>query len=371
MEGDIFEMDLNELENLGAEENKKEPSKAEEILEGAIVPEDNKKEDVLNDNEMDTDFLASLESSDEVPPAKEDGKENKSAPEIQGSPSSIYNSLTSALVEEGALSLEEEALENVKSSEDFINVFKEEINKKVKAALEEKLPKQENTEIQQAEANLNQYKQVNEQILTQEGDNGVKLRTALIARDYMNSGMSQEKALKLAERSIDLGEDLDDAREALKSVTAFEESRINHIKEKLNFSKQQEAQKEQQKLEDIKNMITNSEEIIPGVKFNSRTKDKVFDNMTAIEEYTSTGAPINSFLKRMSEDDEFRVKVHYLDVITEGFTKWDKIKRSQKSKAVKELEQAVNQEHLKSVNKTVTPKRNESKLDNLFNALNF
>ena len=73
MEGDIFEMDLNELENLGAEENKKEPSKAEEILEGAIVPEDNKKEDVLNDNEMDTDFLASLESSDEVPPAKEDG----------------------------------------------------------------------------------------------------------------------------------------------------------------------------------------------------------------------------------------------------------------------------------------------------------
>ena len=73
----------------------------------------------------------------------------------------------------------------------------------------------------------------------------------------------------------------------------------------------------------------------------------------------------------MSEDDEFRVKVHYLDVITEGFTKWDKIKRSQKSKAVKELEQAVNQEHLKSVNKTVTPKRNESKLDNLFNALNF
>ena len=365
---DDFGIDLTELENLGGEE-KKEPTKVEKILDGD-EPSNNKKEDVLNSDELDTDFLANLESADDNIPAKEDGNKT-SAPEIQGSPSSIYNSLTSALVEDGALSLKEEELEAVKSSEDFINVFKEEINRKVKAALEEVSPKEENIQAVQAQNNLDQYNKVTDSLLSREDENGTNLRKGIIAQDYINSGMSQEKALKLAERSIELGDDLEEAKEALTNLKAFEQNRIASIAQAAEQSKLQKAQEEQERLQNVKSLIDTSEEIIPGVKFNSRTKDKVFDSMTAIEEYTSTGAPINSFLKRMAEDDEFRVKVHYLDVITEGFTKWDKIKRAEKSKAVKELEKAVNQEHLKtSGTRVVTPQPKSSNLDKLFNAIN-
>jgi GTP-binding protein EngB required for normal cell division len=183
--------------------------------------------------------------------------------------------------------------------------------------------------------------------------------------------MSENKALKLAERAVELGEDLDESKEALKAVKTFEESRISQIKNVLTQQKIDKENEAKQKLESVKTLIDTSEEIIPGVKFNSRTKSKVFDSMTAIEEYTSNGAPINSFLKRMSEDDDFRVKVHYLDIITDGFTKWDKIKRAEKSKAIKDLEQAVDQERLKSSNKTVTPEKQKSSVDKLFNAFNF
>ena len=72
-------------------------------------------------------------------------------------------------------------------------------------------------DIRKYENTLSYLNEVSEDKLKEETTEGEELRKRLIYQDYINRGFSQERATKEVKRSIDSGNDIEDAKEALNS----------------------------------------------------------------------------------------------------------------------------------------------------------
>ncbi len=195
----------------------------------------------------------------------------------------------------------------------------------------------------EVETNINNRKILDgiteESIASDENEN---LRKILITQEFIAQGIAESKAVKLADRSIELGEDVEDAKEAYNSLKTIESNRI--AKEIENKKKQEiEAKKAAEtKLSKLKDKILNTEEFIPGLKPNATTKETVFKNMTKVVGYDDKGNGINAIMKARLEDPEaFETIESYLFTLTKGFKDFSTFKRSVKSDAIKDLDKAL------------------------------
>jgi hypothetical protein len=139
-----------------------------------------------------------------------------------------------------------------------------------------------------------------------------ELRKSVIKQDLINRQYTPEKADKLAQRSIDLGEDVEDAIDSHKNVIAFENAKLEGKK---NEEKQRQLEFEESKrkqIEDIRKDIETTDEIIPGVKLNKEVQDKIFKSITTIVGQDQEGRPYNIVTKKRFEDPKaFDKKLHY------------------------------------------------------------
>lgn len=139
-----------------------------------------------------------------------------------------------------------------------------------------------------------------------------RLRKEVIKQDLINRRYAPEKADKLAQRSIDLGEDIDDALEAFSNITAFEKAKLDNIKEQERLRQEEFETSKAKQIESIKGAINSTEEIIPGIKLNEDTKSKIFKSITTIVGQDSEGRPYNAAVKKRAESPvDFDTKLHY------------------------------------------------------------
>ena len=340
-----------------------------EDLQDAFIEEENdstedvefKKDNNNSDESEDTDneeLNSSLTDKNdlekELNEFREDGTEDvvENKTDSGGVPTDSgekYSLLASALLEQGVLpSLTQEELKNIKSFDDIAEAFKAELrnneyaglNEHQKAylkALESGMPEQE---FKQSYNQVLDYQKLSETDL----EENEELRIRLIKDDFISKGYSEEKAAKLAQRSVDIGEDLDDAKEALQvkkeAVKAELDNRIKQYEE--NLKSQAKATKEQQ--EKLKQAIFDEKfEIIPGIKNNKQFAQKVYDTITKPAGYLEDGRPYNSIFKaRMEDPIGFEHKLAYLFNLTDGFKKFDSIINTAKSQSVKQLDEFLN-----------------------------
>ena len=269
-------------------------------------------------------------------------------PETKESPSSPLTSLTSALHEDGVLSsLSEEQLADITSGKDLMDVIREQIEtneyqdlnedqKQYLDALRDGVP---DAQFRQAKSTADQYSRINADTL--DGDDAAELRKTLIVRGFLSKGFDQADAEKYAGRSIDLGEDVEDAKKELISLKAKEASAVTDLAEKAKADAQANIAKQQKRVNDLRVRINGSNEIIKDVKFNQQTKDQVFDVMTKTAGYDKNNNPMNVIVKSMVEDPEYLVKLGYMHHVTKGFTDWSKVKSGATSSAVNNLEKSL------------------------------
>lgn len=357
MEGeDLFEG--VDLEFLAGSEEPVEASKTQKeetsVDAATIADEDGAKVETTSPNEelgFELDYIANLDEQGEVIPESGEDKnidEGKGTPESKELSSSPYTSLTSALKEEGVLSsLSEEELAEIKTGEDLVEAVRGQIRqneysdlsddqKEYLEALRSGVP---DANYRQAKQSSDTYSKIDESSL--DADDAENFRKSLITNDFLSKGFSQADAEKYAQRSLDLGEDVEDSKAALGRLKEAEKEKISQMSAQAKEQQKAAEDAHRARVDSLKQKVNASNEIVPGVKFNQQTKDKVFELMTDTAGFDSNNNPMNAVVKEMVENPDYLVKMFYLHHVTDGLNDWSKINSAAKRNAVNKLDESL------------------------------
>jgi len=258
---------------------------------------------------------------------------------------SMYSSFANLLHEEGLLSNLESNTE-IKSVDDLKALVEAEISKKV----EERYSPEELEDIKAlrngvTREQLAEHHKVQNQLdsIGQEHiENNGELRKQLIYQNYINQGLSEDKAASLVNRSVDSKYDTEDAIDALNSLKQHQSYKLQAQQEQLKIdaaNAQAAYEAEQTKLKDS---IYAKEEVIKGQPFTKVLKDRVYNSMTNVIGNSPEGNPENALMKDRRENPiEFDSKLYYLYELTKGFKDFSVLNKKATSSAANELEQAL------------------------------
>jgi len=282
------------------------------------------------------------ESSEEVD--EEDVEEEGS--EGSESSSNLYSSLAAFVHEQGLLPSLDIDLKDIKSADDFANVFNKELDIQAELRLNDYLANLDLNKIGIAKKDIQDLNTINSDSLK----NDIDLAKRIIYDDYLNQGLDEKKINRMMNRLIDLGEDaiLEDASESLESLKEFKAREIE--KETQSYKERLEAEKvNQTKLdEQMKKTIYESKDLISGLKPNKSLQDKVYKSINDIVGKSPDGTFENKFMKERRENPlEFEIRMYHFYELTNGFKDLSKISTNAKSSAVKDLEKIARQTKLK------------------------
>jgi hypothetical protein len=168
------------------------------------------------------------------------------------------------------------------------------------------------------------------------------LQKRLVGEYLTMKGFKDSKIKSYLEKFEDMGTLEDEAKDALGELQ--ENAKKEQERAKAEFAEHQKMLEQQhaQTINKIKEDITGTEEIIPGLKMNKTVKDRLFHNMTQMVSRDEHGNPINYIMQERSKDPvRFDMAITYLTDITKGFTDWSKLGKAAKSGAAKDFEKAL------------------------------
>ena len=283
-------------------------------------------------------------------PETQKSRESSEDTGAQGSPN-ISSSIAEALVDEGALlTLSKERLNEIKTTEDLIEAFKEDLRnqlddeqKRISEALNYGV---EPTRIQQYEQWIKTLDSVTDEILEGEDEQNENYRKNLIYQNYKSKGFDDDDAREMVNRSVESGKDIDDAKKALSSLKkyyqkAYTEEVDNAKKE---YEKHVASQKKQ--FEELKNSILDDKEnFYEQFELPKSARQKVFNVVAkaTVEDGDNKITPLQAFIK--NDPNKANKIIGTLYVLTDGFTKFDGIMKGtvkkQVRQSVRNLEKAL------------------------------
>lgn len=316
---------------------------------------DKSKEEETTEDKVDTENLFSPESvgSEDKKDTGTEEDTSKSKEENTGSSPNFYSSIASALKEDGIFpDLDDEVVSKISTPEDFAELFESQIasrldtvQKRVNEALNMGI---EPTEIQKYESTLKYLDSIKEESITDESENGEKLRKQLIYNDYLNRGYSKERANREVKKSFDGGTDIEDAKEALKSNKEFFEKSYDELISEAKREAEKAEAKTRKEAEDLKKSMLEDEKAFGGVKVDKTTRQKAFEAISKpVWKDPETGELYTAVQKyEMDNRLEFLKNVGLLYTLTDGFKNIDRLVKdkvkTEMKKGLRELEHTIN-----------------------------
>lgn len=319
-------LDLDDLEGLGPSEEGEEKEESNNTQ--------TKKEKSEETTEEEDETL-----SEEV--GSEDGEEE---PEPKGKTSqqNFYSSIATALKGEGILpDLSDENIEKItdaealaKSIQDHIESKLDETQKRINKALNDGV---EPNTIKNYENTLKYLDSISDEVLSDESEQGVELRKRLIISDWINKGMKQERAIKLAEQSISNGTDLDDAKEALEGNKSFYQDNYNKILKDAENQRIQAQKDREQQAANLKKSILEDDKVFGDFEVDKATRQKVFDLISKpVHKDSETGALSTELQYYQSQNPtDFLKYVGLAYTLTNGFKNIGNLLQNKVKKEVK------------------------------------
>lgn len=310
------------------------------FIEGTEEDENLEGDELDNPNLDPDDKNKPIEDEDsEDVDGNEDNNNEGDDSDDESSPN-LYSSISDVLFEQGVLPSLESSKE-IKNVDDFTNALKKEIDIQTQFKVDEYLSNLDLEKIATSRKAQLDLDAIDEEFLK---DN---LETAknIILQDYMNQGLSKERAERQLRKAIDLGEDIviEEALESKESLKAFEAKQ--EVFEKQRYAEQVKNEKiERDEIDNkIKQFIFDSKEVVKGIPNTKAISDKVFKSMTeVVAKNPQTGELENKFMNERSKSPiEFDTKMYYIFELTNGFTDLSKIKTTVTSSATKNLEKVL------------------------------
>ena len=186
----------------------------------------------------------------------------------------------------------------------------------------------------------NQSRQVEYKSITTESiDSNIELQKRLVAQDLINRGYSEEKISKRLEMFENNESLMEEARDAHSTLLQAEEYREIEMKKNAAANSKRREDDNRKTLEDIRSSIDTSEEIVPGMKLNKTSRDKLYSSLTSPVDKDANGNPMNAVAATRAKDVlKFETTLHYLHQLGVFGGDWSKLTKVAKSSASKELE---------------------------------
>lgn len=323
-------------------------------LSGAPPSKDKEKDDINIDDKTSEKPTA----SESV--ASEEGKEKTPVATTSSPPSDklpgILSSLASHFHETGvlpSLNVEENTIDSVDKLQEAIQAeITNGIDANVKAyraAMEQGVQQDTYVTYQRMKAQLDGY---TDEVINK--DENATLRFNIIAQDFLNRKFSKEDASKFAQRSVDLGEDMADAKAALVRLKAFNE-------DSYQADVQAAAAKEQADIDEVTKFINTMDEVIKGVKIPRGVKDNLIKQMTTAVDRDANGNPLSTYGKALQDNPtQTRTITEYLFLVTKGFTDFSKLTGAIATSATKNIDEVLRGAGTDFLQNGTAPKQNEN-----------
>ena len=316
--------------------------------------QENNQEPHINNEETTEVDAENLFDEPEGVSSKEKEKEDTNSEKVSTSPNkNFFSSVAKAFAEEGIFpDLNEDEIANINTAESFREI----IDKQIQSQLSERQKRADEAlnaglepdDIRKYENTLSYLEEVTDNKLEEETTEGEELRKRLIYQDYINRGFSQERATKEVKRSIDSGNDIEDAKEALNSNKEYFKSQYNKL---LNDAKEEQKKYEQERknqAEQLKKSIIEEKKVFGDIEVDKPTRQKIFDNLSKpIYKDEETGTYMTALQKYQHDNpNEFIKNVSTIFTLTDGFKNLNKLVKGKVNKEVKkgfrDLENALN-----------------------------
>lgn len=330
------------------EKNNDDSTESESALEG-LEPIDG----------IDLDDLAEI--SEELPGSNDyventGEKDNKDSANDTATSSSqnTFTSLASALKEAGSfIDMTDEDLASITDADSLLGMFEKQLKnnefsnlndnqREYLEALELGVP---HDNYASTKANSDQYEKVSDEDIFERPE----LAQELIKRSFLIKGFDNNKASKyaaLATKGDSFQEDAVDARDAL---VAYENDRLEKEISTRKQSLIDNQEQAQAALSKLKSTVNETSEVIPGMKVNSKQREQIFASMTTPTK-VKDDTPLNAVMEKYENDQEYKMRLHALDVMTKGFTDFSKFKKTATTSAAKKLEKQLAQQGIMSGN---------------------
>lgn len=281
-------------------------------------------------------------------------KEDTNSEKVSTSPNkNFFSSIAKAFAEEGIFpDLNEDEVANIKTAESF----RELIDKQIQSQLDEKQRRIDEAlnagiepdDIRKYENTLAYLNDVSEDKLKEETTEGEELRKRLIYQDYINRGFSQERATREVKRSIDSGNDIEDAKEALNSNKDYFKSKYDELRNNAKEELKKYEQERKNQAEQLRKSIIEEKKVFGDIEVDRNTRQRIFDNLSKpVYKDEETGNYMTALQKYQHDNpNEFIKNVSTIFTLTDGFKNLNKLVKSKVNKEIKrgfrDLENTLN-----------------------------
>lgn len=270
-------------------------------------------------------------------------KEGTETEKVSTSPNNnFYSSIAKTFAVESIFpDLTDDEIKNANSAEALVEL----INKQIDSRLDEKQQRVisaldagiEPNDIRRYENTLYWLDSIEEDKLNAETPEGEELRKRLIYQDYINRKFSPERANREVQRSIDSGNDITDAKEALQSNKEFFNDQYNDLLQKAKEEEQRFEKERKQQAEQLKKSIIEDKNLFGDLELNKSVRQKIFDNISKpVYKDEDSGAYITALQKYQKENpNDFLKNVSTIFTLTDGFKNIDKLVAKKASKEIR------------------------------------
>lgn len=321
--------------------------------------ENNNTEDETSDN-ADKTNPNSEDQDDPDTVASEDNDDSNEGDEGDSSPN-LFSSVATVLHEQGLLPSLDIEKAGINSADDLASAFSNQVDDLVKTKLVEKVGEEaydyliNGVDVKQVEQHGNNMDYLNS-LDADKLSSDIELSKNIIYQDFLNQGISEEKAVKFVDRVSSLGNEaiIEDATEALEGIKTFSKASIEQEKANAIAAQESEAKEQEEHSKKLKDSVYGVKELIPGQKIVGDLQEKVLKSMTTTVGKSPDGFNENAFMKARRENPiEFDTKMYYLYELTNGFTDFGGLTKAGKSSAIQEMERAM--QHNTRINNSGAP----------------
>lgn len=264
-------------------------------------------------------------------------------PAGQGTSPGFYSSIAEAFATDGIFpDLDEETIKGIKTPEDFRKVVDDYLNnsledwqQRIKQAIELDA---DTATIRQFEGSINFLNNITDDAIRAENEQGENLRKNLIYQDYINRGFSQARAQKEVNRTIESGNDIDDAVDALESLKNFYANSYKSYMQELQNRDAEEKENLKKREKKIKDAIFDTKTKVFGdIELDKSTRQRMYDSVTKPVYRDKESGETYTEVQKYAQDnpEDFWVKMSFFYTMTDGFKSLDKLVGNKVKKGIK------------------------------------
>lgn len=284
-----------------------------------------------------------FDESESVGSEEEDNKvkEDTNTSSIGSPNDNFYSSIANACAVDGIFpDLDEESISKVKTPEDFAELIKQQI----KSGLDERQKRiddalnagVEPSVVKQYEGAIDYLNNIDDDVLSEESDEGENLRKRLIYQDYINRGFSQKRAEKMVNDAIEKGTDIEDAKDALQGNKDYFNNKYKELLDEAKEEEEKVKKEREAQTNKVKDEILKGKNLFGDVDLDKSTRQKIFDNMTKPTFKSKDGQYMTELQKYQSEKPmDFLKYVSICYTLTDGFKDFGKLGAKQAKKEIK------------------------------------